>query len=133
MTLSFEPGELSDCGQVVHVWVVDLDQPGWPSDPLAALLSPDELARASRQRTDRNRARYATARGLLRILLGAYLNRPAADIEFGYGSFGKPYVLTREDDVDVQFNVTHSGGSVLLAFGQGVPVGVDVEALRPFN
>ena len=64
---------------------------------LAALLAPDERARADRFRFERDRRRFAVGRGLLRTLLGRTLGIAPEEIDFTYGTRGKP-ALARPGD-----------------------------------
>jgi 4'-phosphopantetheinyl transferase len=52
-----------------------------------------------------------------------YLRVSPQDLRFVFGPQGKPALL----DGRLEFNVSHSGPLVLLAFASGSPVGVDVE------
>lgn len=113
---------MSDDG-IVRVWRVSIGDRTAAS--VAALLSHDERARAARYRFDRDRNQFVAVRGWLRRLLGEYLKREPADICFGLGPQGKPMVV--DANVDLQFNVSHSGNVGLLAFCRGRDVGVDVE------
>jgi 4'-phosphopantetheinyl transferase len=110
----------------VHVWSACLDD--LPEAALRAPLSPDERERGGRFHFERDRRRFVTARGLLRALLGRYLDVDPADLLFGYGPRGKPFLAGRDE---LRFNLSHSGGLALLAFARGCEVGVDVEQVRP--
>jgi 4'-phosphopantetheinyl transferase len=90
---------------------------------LYTVLNQEEQQRAARYHFERDRTRFIVARGLLRYLLSAYLNKPAVDIVFEYGPQGKPTVA----DSTVQFNVSHSDDCVLIGIGYHHPLGVDVE------
>jgi 4'-phosphopantetheinyl transferase len=90
---------------------------------LYTALNQEEQQRAARYHFDRDRIRFIVARGLLRYLLSAYLNKPAEDIVFQYGPQGKPTVT----DSAVQFNVSHSDDRILIGIGYHHPLGVDVE------
>ena len=81
-----QPGE-------IHVWTLPLDPAPAEAAALAALLAPDEAARAARFRFERHRRRYAVGRGALRTLLGRYLDRPPRSVAFRYGPNDKPYVV----------------------------------------
>jgi len=65
--------QCSDSGRInlvegeIHVWRVDLDD--FPVDSLQAVLSADELLRASRYRFERDHDRFIAARSVLRILI----------------------------------------------------------------
>lgn len=103
-------------------------------DPLAAAahralfatLSAAERQRhaAYRQRADQER--FLTARVALRRLLGHWLGQPPAAVTLEVVSGGKP----RCPD-GPEFNLSHSGDLILLAFHGGGEVGVDVERARP--
>lgn len=99
----------------------DLD--AQPAD--GSTLSDDECERAARFRFDRDRRRFVAGRSALRSLVASYLDVAAADITFGYGPQGKPFV----PGSTLSFNVSHSGGCAVYAFGSGVEIGVDVELL----
>lgn len=110
----------------VQVWLA------WVSHSLPlltffqGLLSGDERVRANRYRAEHARQEFITARGLTRWILGAHLNLEPKRVTFQYSAFGKPE-LAGSDDQQLQFNVSHSGGAILLAIsGDGV-VGVDLE------
>lgn len=116
-------------GAQLHVWAI---QPSlaWPQyDDLYRLLTPEECQRAARFHFERDRLTYVTARSLLRRLLGRYLHVEPAAIQFGYTEYDKPFISVPE--TSLQFNVSHSGDVVLLAFADDVQVGVDVESIRP--
>ena len=92
------------------------------------LLAPDEMDRAGRFRFAHLRRSFILARGVLRILLGRYLNAAPGDIEFSYGSKGKPALAAGNR---LQFNASHTGDLALFAFTLDCEIGVDVEAIRP--
>jgi 4'-phosphopantetheinyl transferase len=94
--------------------------------------APPADLRASRDRVDvwcLPIDRDATARAALRALLGRYLGLPAARIELGVTSRGKP-VLMPGAHPDLRFNLSHSGALALVAVRLGEDVGVDLEAIR---
>ena len=115
----------------VHVWRAYLDCPETVLRLFEATLASDEKARARRFVFQPDRVSYIAARGILRELLGRYLNRAPADVEFDYGPQGKPALRAESSSKPVQFNVSHSHGVALLAFALGRQVGVDVELVRP--
>jgi len=67
-------------------------------------------------------------RGLLRELLGRYLDRPAAALRFGRGAHGKPVLAGADAGAGLHFNLSHSGNQVLYAVALR-EVGVDLERL----
>ena len=92
-----------------------------------ATLSSDERFRMQRFRFDKDRRMFLLARGLLRRLLGAYLKVIPGQIKFCYTDHGKPYVFLKEQHDQIEFNISHSGDIVCMAFVQEAPVGIDVE------
>jgi 4'-phosphopantetheinyl transferase len=115
---------------IVHVWHAGLAVAG---DGLENLLCAQELARAARILPDRRRIRWTRSRGILRALLGRYLDCDPRTLRFVPGPHGKP-ALHREQGqwtTDLRFNLSHSGEILLLAVTAGREVGVDVECARP--
>lgn len=96
------------------------------------LLNSQEQARAERFYFSKHKRRFSTARATMRIILGNYLNIPAADLEFTYNDHGKPEVANA---AKLQFNISHTGDLALLAVGKSFPIGVDIEkySARPYD
>jgi 4'-phosphopantetheinyl transferase len=115
--------ELTIAAHETHVWRASLDQPAAAVARFRELLADDEITRAHRFHFARDRTRYIVGRGMLRTLLGRYLERPPHDLRFAYGAFGKP----RLDGEGPHFNLAHSGSLALFAFNADVELGVDVE------
>jgi 4'-phosphopantetheinyl transferase len=110
----------------LHIWPARLDASSTDLDRFSKSLSTDERARAARFHFRRDRDRYVAGRGLLRVLLGSYLEVAPAQLRFEYTQHGKPLL----PDAGLSFNVSHSGDHALFAFGPGLEVGVDVEVMR---
>lgn len=107
----------------VHVWLARTDVAAAEIRASSAILDEEERARAARFRFEKDQHRAIVARASLRRLLAAYLRVSPRDLRFVFGPQGKPALL----DGSLEFNVSHSGPLVLLAFAKGSPVGVDVE------
>lgn len=119
--------------QELHVWVASLNRPKTQINQFWRYLAEDEIARANRFYFDHDREHYIVARGLLRQLLGSYLQLPAAHIVFAYGEHGKPELAAGQAVSGVKFNVSHAQGVALLAFALQAEVGVDIEQVRPLE
>lgn len=91
-------------GTELHVWSID-------------------LGRKSPQ------CRRAAAQAALREILAAYLGKNPQQIELASGARGKPYLPPPE--VELEFNLSHSGEIALVALSSEHPVGVDVEQVQP--
>jgi len=122
------PRELVLSAASVHIWRANLDMGPEAVARLAGYLSPSERERAGRFHFERDCLRYSAGRGVLRVLLGRYLKIPPLAIQFSYGAHGKPYI-----DSGVSFNLSHSHGLALYAFGERTgelgELGIDVERL----
>ena len=113
----------------VDVVTCRLDLEAEAVDALAALLDPAETARARRFRSADARRAYVVARGRLRELLGAVLDRAPEAVRLGAGPHGKP-ALAGPAAPGVRFNLAHSGQLALCALTQDDEVGVDLEEVR---
>jgi len=124
------PATLELGSNEVHVWRATLDQT--PSQHLSFLhnLSADEATRAERFHFEKDREHFIVARGVLRAILGGYLNRSPKSLSFCYGAKGKPALGGEFDGDAIRFNVSHSHGLALYAVTRGRDVGVDLERIR---
>ncbi len=113
----------------VHLWWGKTEAPLSRVSELWAVLSEAEQARARRFRLERHRHGYIVVHGMLRKILGGYLNIGAREVKFGNGPAGKPAV--DGDHNRIRFNLSDSGGHVLYAVAHDREVGVDVETVRP--
>ncbi len=111
----------------VHVWQANLDELASQWEILARTLSPDEQTRAKRYHFEIHQHRFAVGRGLLRLLLGQYLAVMPEQIQFEYGTRGKPIL---SGQTDLYFNVSHSQELILYAFTSGRELGIDIEYLN---
>jgi 4'-phosphopantetheinyl transferase len=115
----------------VHVWRADLNCPPARVHHLQQVLSSDEQERARRFHFERDRRRYIVARGVLRTLLGRYLNLAPTEVEFVYNAWGKPSLIPQHGQATLHFNLSHSGELALYAFARQAEVGIDLELIRP--
>jgi len=124
------PGMLVLGNDEVHVWRATLDQPPSQIQSLLHNLAADEQARAERFCFERDREHFIAARGVLRAILGGYLNREPQRLSFCYNSYGKPALAGESDGDAIRFSVSHSHGVALYAVGRGRDVGIDLERIR---
>jgi len=116
----------------IHVWQASLDQPPSQLQSFFDNLAADEQARAERFYFKRDREHFVVARGVLRAILGGYLNRTPKSLSFCYGPHGKPALAGEYGGDAIRFNVSHSHAVALYAVTRGREVGIDVEHIR-FN
>lgn len=110
----------------VHVWLAHLPSARPALELATAVLSPDERERIARFRFEALRERSTLTRGILRWLLGHYLQTVPEQLVFTYGPHGKPALAS----TGLHFNTSHSGDYALFAFTHAGDVGVDIEQVR---
>jgi 4'-phosphopantetheinyl transferase len=116
----------------VHVWTASRDAPDDVVEAMRSLLDPDELKRADRFAFPCDRRQFAVGRGLLRTILGRYLDRSPGSLRFVANAHGKPGFDPRMGvDLPIRFNLAHSGPWVVYAVTLGREIGVDIERIRP--
>lgn len=125
------PSALSLRRNEIDLWRASLDCDAAVLQRLEATLAPEELARAGKFVFPGDRHYFIAARGMLREILGVYLDCPPATIEIASGSRGKPLLGGAPSDNSVDFNLSHARGLAVYAFARGREVGVDIEAVRP--
>lgn len=115
----------------VHVWRAALDVELAYIRRLEGMLSEDERARADRFYFEKDRDRFVAAHGLLRSILGRYLELSPDHLQFVYGDYGKPALAGQSGVQGICFNMSHSEGLGLYVVTRGREVGIDVEHRRP--
>lgn len=116
----------------IDIWCWELDRPAAEAAALRPLLSEDEKTRAARFVFDRDRNRFIVGRAMLRRILGRYLAKHPAGLQFSYNGFGKPW-LTGERAWSLHFNLSHAGGVAALAVSHLHEIGIDIEERKPLK
>lgn len=116
-----------DCTRV-DIWHFSLES---HAENALHWLDEDELKRAHRFCFPRHRRRFIAAHAAMRQILSRYLHTKAADIQFCRLAKGKPAI---ECQLNLEFNLSHSGEMGVLAVGKEHAVGMDIEIFsqRPY-
>jgi 4'-phosphopantetheinyl transferase len=114
----------------IHVWSEGMGRHFPHLESLYESLDLREKDRAARFYFPHDRDRYIVSHGLLRKLLGLVLELPPENITFRYGDQGKPFLTDEINSDDLQFNLSHSGGILLIGMCRRRMVGVDLEEIR---
>lgn len=114
-------------GGTVHVVRIALDTGGFDM----STLSDEERQRAHRFVFDEDRRRFVAAHSAMRHTIARALNSTPAAIRFARALHGKPELAG--GDIDLRFNLSHSGERALLALTVGREVGIDIEQHRPID
>ena len=118
--------EIGQC----HVWVASLTADATELRRLLKTLSPPEHERGERFRFEKDRKAFIQCHGILRSLIGRYLEAKPDELCFSTCGHGKPCLTGPPNQLDLRFNLSHSNGMALYAFTRSHEVGVDVEYLR---
>ncbi len=116
-------------GVVIDVYFIDVNVSREVIGALAELLTDIERARADRYRFDDDRRRSIVARAATRRILSRFTGTAARELPIVEGEYGKPELAGGE----IEFNASHSGDLVALAFAPQTPVGIDVERRRKLH
>jgi 4'-phosphopantetheinyl transferase len=119
--------------QTIHLWWISLDVSEEKLQNLIALLSESEKIKADRFKFPQHQHRYQAVHGILRIILGRYLNLDPTQINFTHSDRGKPYLTDDCNSVNLQFNLSHSENMAIVGISHDRRIGVDLEKMRPMK
>jgi len=112
-------------GQEVHLWRIGIRLPNHKLSKLEELLSTEERQRANKYLREQDRIRFIIGHACTKKLISRYLNLEISQVILKSGSNGKPYVSPLHK---LNFNLSHSGDWVFIAFG-AEKLGVDLEKI----
>ena len=119
--------ELNLAADELHIWRAKVSE---NIDNLAhyrCLLSQDEQEKASLFHFVEDKYRYIIARGILKTLIGEYINSAARSIPLRYSEYGKPYLNINNISKVLKFNLSHANDVIIYGFTKNIDVGVDIE------
>jgi 4'-phosphopantetheinyl transferase len=111
----------------IHIWKGDVDAVLISEQTLRDTLSIDEIERSEKFKFTRDQRRFLHRRYHLRKLLAFYLDCSPADLEFSFGPHGKPYL---NDFSQLNFNLSHTQGRMLVGCTLDHEIGVDLECIN---
>ncbi|CUH95310.1 hypothetical protein P22_1380 [Propionispora sp. 2/2-37] len=117
-------------GGDIHLWLAFIQTFEARGEQLEALLSAEETSRMERFHFPKDRIGFAVTHGILRMLIGRYLNFPPHLLTFQPGRYGKPELYGNKPVEHFFFNLSHSCNLAAFAFSRSYPLGVDVEHIR---
>lgn len=127
--MNSEPESYAIKSGEIHVWKVALASEISDLEDMPAVLSTDELERASRFTFEHDQARFVSCRASLRLILCRYTCVAPSHLVFRYEARGKPSL----SGIDGwQFNVSHSRNLAAIAVSRQDSVGIDLELIDPF-
>ncbi|WP_329558213.1 4'-phosphopantetheinyl transferase superfamily protein [Streptomyces uncialis] len=114
----------------VHVWRIGLDVSQDRLTELRSRLSPAEEARARRCRLPVERDRFVVGRAALRDILSRCTGVSPGRLLLVRSARGRPR-LAGPTTQGLDFNLSHSAATALLAVARDGQVGIDVEVVDP--
>lgn len=115
----------------LHIWWANLRDFDSELSALQSTLSSRERARAERFGFLRNKKNHIIGRGILRTLLGSYVQQSPSALNFPIGGDGKLELRRNSCGSAIYFNLSHSGDMALYGITLDCPIGLDVEYIRP--
>jgi 4'-phosphopantetheinyl transferase len=117
----------------VHIWLFHLNVGQPRIKHFYPLLSSEEKERSERLIDYKHRKRLIAAHGFMREALASYLSYSAGELQFEKAERGKPQLILRPGDAQIQFNLSHSENIALLAVRRTHALGIDVEYTKRKN
>jgi 4'-phosphopantetheinyl transferase len=97
---------------------------------LTAILSVEETVRINRFIFEKDRITHTISQGMLRYILGTYLNLNPEEIIFRQNEYGKLFISEEQNPENIQFNLSHSGDMIVYAISKGRDVGIDIQKIK---
>ncbi len=117
-------------GLDVHIWRVFLPVLECRKDGLEKFLSEEQIERGQRIIRYPERNYHPIKAGMLRALIGKYLDVNPVNVNFVMSQYGKPALAPGLTEQKLEFNVSHSGDWFFLALTLRNPVGIDLEETK---
>jgi len=114
----------------IHLWSSFLDQPDDIINRFYEVLSEEEKYRINKYKYKSLRYRHTVSKGLLKDFISKYLNIETKEISFVQNKYGKPSLQPELNEMNLQFNVSHSENLGIFAFTKGYELGIDVESIQ---
>ncbi len=114
----------------IHLWSLHLPDHMDEIETCRALLTDAELERAEKYIKPNTTERFILYRGLLRRILGKFIDTDPTAITFKHNEHGKPFLADAKQTGRTEFNISHSRDRLLIAITTDRSIGVDIEHRR---
>jgi 4'-phosphopantetheinyl transferase len=88
------------------------------------------MSRADRFHFEKDCQSFVVAHGVLRVILGGYLDLEPGQLRFVYSDYGKPALALGSAIRGLSFNLSHAYEMALVAVTQDRQLGIDLEHIR---
>ena len=113
----------------IHIWLINLNESKSEINQIASLLSMDEFLRMERFRRKERRDSFAIVHGALHMILGNYLHVSPERINFKYDYHSKPTISPVTNNLNLDFNLSHSAEYAVIGIARNRRIGVDLELI----
>ena len=96
---------------------------------LFQFVEKDKQARVNRLKFKKDKDLTVDGDILAKTAISKVFGIAAADMKFGVGEFGKPYLASHKD---AHYNISHSGSIVVCAV-YDKPIGIDIQKMNDMN
>lgn len=113
----------------LHIWHIPFGGKALLEQKSPPLPSEQETKQAARFTHPELHQCYLKTRWAMRDILGHYLSTAPEQVQLRYAELGKPELTPGAHELDIRFNLTHSGDGALFAVTLGTEVGIDMEKM----
>jgi len=113
----------------LHIWHIPFGGKALLEQNFPPLPSEAETLQAAKFTHPELHQCYLKTRWAMRDILGYYLSTAPDQVQLRYAELGKPELIPGAHELDIRFNLTHSGDGALLAVTLGTEVGIDMEKI----
>ena len=115
----------------VHIWCIRWKEVIPVFEYYQLMLDQKEKEKMEEYYFYEDRMRYVAGKVITKLVLIQYLEEE--EISFLSHKFGKPYYKSISGKQDIEFNISHSGEMILVAFSRDAKIGVDIQEIIDKN
>lgn len=115
----------------IHLWKAFTGAFSSRINELERFLDRDEISRARRFHFQEDGNRFIVTHGILRNIIGCYMDLSPCRVSLRIASSGKPELDAPKNPEPLFFNISHSCEQAVFAFSRSHRLGVDIERIRP--
>lgn len=117
---------------MVHVFIIhsDRDLSTDEFDCFLALVSEEKREKINKFHFYADKQRTLLGEMLVRYGVKNCFSLNHTELIFDKGEYGKPFLKSHPE---IQYNISHAGDYVVCAIGRQIPLGIDVEVMKPID
>jgi 4'-phosphopantetheinyl transferase len=111
---------------IIHIWSARYSDLGRYYPILSSFLCAEEVIRAAEFKKQKDAQNYILRHGLVRAVLGQYIQEEPGKVLFVHGMCGKPDLDPESNDQDIRFSLSSTGEMVCLGVTRRSGIGLDI-------